>query len=462
MPQRLDRRARCGETTVTWTATDTSGNIATSTQSISVVDTTAPEIIAPVTVILEATSLSDNLVELVSPITSDEISAVTITNDAPDAFSLGDTIITWSATDDAENTSTVEQKITILDTSIPIITIPDDIVIEATAQTGNVVVLGNATANDLVEVASVSNDAPDLFSYGETIVTWTATDTSGNSVTSAQSISVVDTTTPSINAPSDIVMEAVGIDGNTVDIGAATADDIIQVTSVSNDAPNSFSLGDTIITWTATDQDGNSATSTQKITLVDTTHPELTAPEDIIIDAVELDNLVVIGNGFATDLIDDLPIVTNDAPDVFPLGQTIITWSAVDAFGNSVNSTQIVNVQACGKDIDYYNMITGTFDDDLLVGTNVADLIFALGGDDIVIGDKGNDCIFGGEGDDILYGNEGNDQLIGDEGNDVLKGHSGDDKIIDGTGLDVIDGGDDNDQCIVEELGNDIVIKCES
>ena len=37
------------------------------------------------------------------------------------------------------------------------------------------------------------NDAP-VFPLGETIVTWTATDSSGNSASAAQSITIIDTT----------------------------------------------------------------------------------------------------------------------------------------------------------------------------------------------------------------------------------------------------------------------------
>ena len=47
-------------------------------------------------------------------------------------------------------------------------------------------------------------------------------------------------------------------------------------------------------------------------------------------------------------------------------------------------------------------MIVGSEDDDVLIGTTLADLIFAYGGDDLISGNKGNDCIFGGDGADTL------------------------------------------------------------
>ena len=68
-----------------------------------------------------------------------------------------------------------------------------------------------------------------------------------------------------------------------------------------------------------TDQDGNTASSTQKISVIDTTAPTLIVPENVIVDATALDNLVSIGQATSTDLIDDAPLISNDAPAVFPL-----------------------------------------------------------------------------------------------------------------------------------------------
>jgi len=450
-----------GETIVTWTTTDSSGNSASATQLVTIVDTTAPSIVASNDIIAEANSLANNVILLVAPTTEDSVSSVTVTNDAPTEFVLGDTIVTWTATDDYGNSASDSQLITVIDTTNPTIVTPSDITIEASSQLENIVDIGIATANDLVGIASITNDAPASFPYGETVVTWTTIDTSSNSISDTQLVTVIDTTSPAITSPQDVVVEATGIDGNIVDIGTATASDILDVTSLTNDAPASFLLGDTIITWTAIDQDGNSASTTQTITVIDTTPPVLTVPENVIVDATSLDNLVSVGQATSTDLIDSSSVITNDSPETFPLGETIVTWSSVDMFGNAVNSTQIVEVQACGQPISYYNMIMGTPDDDIITGTNQPDLIFALGGDDIVTSDKGNDCVFGGEGDDILFGNEGNDYLVGDEGNDIIKGQSGNDVLVGGTGLDVIDGGDDQDTCIIENSNDDLVVKCE-
>ncbi|HEY8110126.1 MAG TPA: HYR domain-containing protein, partial [Candidatus Nitrosotenuis sp.] len=208
---------------------------------------------------------------------------------------------------------------------------------------------------------------------------------------------------------------------------------------------------------------GNASTIPQKITIVDTTAPKLSIPDNVIIDAVSLKTLVTVGTPSVTDLTDVVPKVTNDAPESFPLGKTVVTWTAVDAFGNEVSQTQTVEVNACGKPESSYNVMIGKEVDDILVGTGLADLIIGLGGDDILFGEKGNDCILAGDGDDIVYGNEGSDSVNGADGSDVIKGQSGDDVLIGGMGVDVIDGGDDNDSCsTVQNSEDDVIIKCES
>ena len=450
-----------GETTIVWTATDSSGNIANATQLVTLIDTTPPLITAPNDVVFEATSLNENTVELGIPIASDTVSDVIITNDAPLTFGVGETTVTWTATDENGNSASDAQKISIIDTTVPQIIIPNDITIEAISPTENTIDIGLATATDLVDIASITNDAPSVFPYGQTEVTWTATDTSGNSITDIQVINVVDTTPPKLTVPKNIIVEATSISENIVNIGTANAVDIIQVEALSNDAPEFFKLGDTIITWTATDQDGNSATATQKISVIDTTAPAITPPANIIIDAIALETPISVGLASVSDIIDLQPTLSNDAPSVFPLGDTIVTWTSSDSFGNVNNATQIVTVQACGKDASSFNMIVGTPNDDVINGTPQADLIFALDGDDIIMGGKGNDCIFGGNGSDIIFGNEGDDVIMGDQGNDIIKGQSGND-IIDGlSGMDIIDGGDDIDSCNVSQTDGDMVIKCE-
>ena len=448
-----------GETLVTWTATDIVGNTSSTEQKVIVVDTTTPDLTIPEDQIVEATSIEEMLVEIGEAEAYDITGISSITNNAPEMFSLGSTVVTWVSIDSNGNATTFEQTITIVDTIPPSIFVPVDIVAEAVDPVLNFIELGDATTYDHVGIESVTNDKPDSFSFGDTTVTWTAVDTSGNISTGTQLVTIVDTTIPEIVAPSDVTVEATGTSNTVVEIGEATIYDIIQVYTITSDSPDTFPLGETVITWTATDSSGNSATATQTVTVVDTTAPELIVPEDVIVDSFSLENLVEIGDADALDLVDMLPTITNDAPETFPLGDTIVTWNVSDNFGNSNSFQQVVSVQACGQSLSDYNQILGTSEDDILIGTDAPDLIFALGGNDIVSGGQGNDCIIGGEGDDIIFGNAGNDHLVGGEGYDIIKGNSGDDKLTGGLGFDVIDGGDDHDTSY--DSASDIVIKCE-
>jgi large repetitive protein len=451
-----------GQTTVTWTATDLGGLSSTDTQTVTVVDTTAPTISIPNIITVEATSEDQNVVDIGGIYADDLVGVASITNDAPDFFSFGLTTITWTVSDEAGNIATGSQQISVVDTTSPTITSPDDILLEATGQSTKVN-LGQPQISDLVSISTVTNDAPESFSLGETILTWNVTDTSGNSANSTQTITIIDTTAPTIETPEDIQIEATSSKENILSLDPPSATDSVGSVTVSNDAPSYLPVGETIITWTATDEEDNVVSTTQKVTVVDTTAPELFVPKDITIDAISLETPLDVGNAAAIDLAESSVTITNDAPFSFSLGETIVTWTAVDSFGNTIISTQSIIVQACGKEDSYYNMIMGSPEEDIISGTNVADLIFAQEGDDIIIGGKGNDCIFGGDGDDIIFGNEGSDNISGGDGNDVIKGHSGDDIILGGFGIDVIDAGDDIDSCnIAQDPDGDLEVKCES
>ncbi len=382
-------------------------------------------------------------------------------NDAPEVFPLGETIVTWTATDSSGNSASATQTITVVDTTSPVLIAPESLEIEAQGITTNIEDFGDIIAEDISGIASITNDAPEVFPLGETIVTWTATDSSNNVSLMTQTITFVDETSPVITT-NDQILEATITGGTNLTIEIPLVDDI-QNTNITNDAPEVFPLGETIVTWTATDDYENSISNTQSIVIIDTTSPTIVTPSDLQIEAIHIEQNIVDLTGVRVSDQVEVSSITNDAPEVFPLGETIVTWTATDKFGNISSSTQIISVQVCGNSPSYYNMIIGTDDDDLLIGTTMSDLIFAKGGDDIISADKGNDCIIAGDGDDIIFGNEGNDHIFGQGGNDIIKGHSGEDFVFGGYGLDMIDGGEDIDTCkIIDEQNFDIVIRCES
>ena len=186
-------------------------------------------------------------------------------------------------------------------------------------------------------------------------------------------VSIVDTTSPEFIIPSNITSEAQNANSNSVELDVPSTYDLVGISSITNNAPEFFPLGETTVTWIATDESGNSSSITQKITIVDETAPVLEVPNDIILDATSLENILEIGTAIATDIVDVSPIVSNNAPEFFPLGETTVTWTVTDTSGNTSSLIQNISVQACGKSESYYNQILGTPDDDILIGTNLPD-----------------------------------------------------------------------------------------
>ena len=67
--------------------------------------------------------------------------------------------------------------------------------------------------------------------------------------------------------------------------------------------------------------------------------------------------------------------------------------------------------------------------DDILIGGDKDDTVYAAGGWDWVDGGSGDDLLSGGGHDDVLLGGAGDDTLYGDGGNDYLEGGSGADEL---------------------------------
>ncbi|WP_338230726.1 HYR domain-containing protein, partial [Algoriphagus taiwanensis] len=252
-----------GETLVTWTVEDASGNIETATQLVTVIDTEKPTITAPqaITISTDSGVCEASGVDLGTPETGDNCSVASVSNDAPAVFPLGETLVTWTVEDASGNIETATQLVTVIDTEKPTITAPGAITVSTDAGLceASGVDLGTPETGDNCSVASVSNDAPAVFLLGETLVTWTVIDASGNIETATQLVTVIDTEKPTITAPQSITISSdSGVcEASGVDLGTPETGDNCSVASVSNDAPAVFLLGETLVTWTVIDASGN-------------------------------------------------------------------------------------------------------------------------------------------------------------------------------------------------------------
>ena len=77
----------------------------------------------------------------------------------------------------------------------------------------------------------------------------------------------------------------------------------------------------------------------------DTRPPTLTAPADVTAESPDGRPVAVeLGTAVAADDVDPSPAITNDAPSLFPVGNTTVTWTAVDDAGNRATAQQTVVV----------------------------------------------------------------------------------------------------------------------
>ena len=272
-----------GLTTITWTATDASGNTGSANQQITVVGNTPPVIAAPPMLAVNTDpGVCAAFVSVATPTVTDDTPGSTILPKRSDGLQLsaaypkGITTITWTATDADGATAVATQTVTVSDGEKPSITGPADI------STGNdkglasaVVTVGKASAADNcheVTVGGSRNDGAALdapYNVGVTTITWTARDAAGNFATATQAITVLDVEAPTITVPASMTVNATSPTGAYVTYTVSWTDNV-RVTDASC-APASgamFPMGPTTVTCSAGDAAGNRASSSFVVTVL--------------------------------------------------------------------------------------------------------------------------------------------------------------------------------------------------
>ncbi|MBI4486689.1 MAG: HYR domain-containing protein [Acidobacteria bacterium] len=229
------------------------------------------------------------------------------------------------------------------DVAPPVIAGMADVTAEATSPGGAVVFFEPPNVTDDVDPApevTVSPASGSTFALGATTVAVTAVDDAGHRATATFSVTVVDTTPPSIMPPAGQVLEATSPAGATATF-EATATDIVTSTptiTYSHAPGNTFPLGSTTVTATATDGSGNTASATFTIAVRDTTAPAITG---VSIDAPVLwppnhEMVDVVMSYQVSDAGDAAPVCSLDVTSNEPVngtgdGDTSPDWEVIDA-----------------------------------------------------------------------------------------------------------------------------------
>lgn len=304
-----------------------------------------------------------------------------------DTYPIGTTTITWTATEcnnppecDDPNArfASCTQRIIVTSPDAPTISCPADRTFDAGGDCQKTLTefdIGSPTAEPSgVTVTSQRSDnlaLTDPYPAGQTVITWTATNSVG-SASCSQTITITasgDTTPPTLNVPADVSVTTSTCSALLDDeLGVATASDTCSAVSIMRTGvptvpcpiPGNptrqcetfvFPVGTTVITYTATDAAGNTATGVQNITVTDTTPPVFTSVPGpvtvstgpgatscgVVVDDATLGTATVADNCDTTVIRSGVPPGNN-----FPVGTTIITYTA--KADPSVTVTQTVTV----------------------------------------------------------------------------------------------------------------------
>ena len=127
-------------------------------------------------------------------------------------------------------------------------------------------------------------------------------------------------------------------------IGRAIASDVCDggLVALTNNAPATFLVGPNTVTWRGEDALHRVATASQIVTVIDTTDPLFTS----VPPNVSMNNCgpATLGLPTATDDCAGTVTFTNDAPAIFLVGTTWVTWTATDASSNTATASQSVTV----------------------------------------------------------------------------------------------------------------------
>ncbi|MBY6121735.1 Hint domain-containing protein [Mameliella alba] len=194
--------------------------------------------------------------------------------------------------------------------------------------------------------------------------------------------------------------------------GAYAANDLLDVSALTDLSGNPVSTEDVTVTDTVGDGSGHAILTFpngESITLVGVPVAEVQSPEQ----------LAAMG----------IPLFTGDfIVEGTALGETIDTGYSGDPDGDFIDN---------GDGI-------GGSQDDTVLAYGGDDIVQAGLGDDSVLGGAGKDSLDGGAGADTLEGGDGADVLLGGAGDDLLSGGADEDRIVlqDGFGADTISGGE--------------------
>ncbi|MBL4704546.1 MAG: HYR domain-containing protein, partial [Flavobacteriales bacterium] len=293
-----------------------------------------------------------------APTASDNCPNVTLvsTHNSGDYFPVGLTTVTYTATDANSNTATCSFNVTVNDNEGPLfVGCPTNMTQANDPGTCDAIVswIAPTFSDNCAGGTLITTHNPgDTFPLGTTTVTYTATDAATNFSACSFNVTVVDTENPAlVSCPANISQgNDVGVCDAVVTWTPPTMIDNCtggSITSTHNSG-DTFIVGTTTVTYTATDGAGNTGTCSFDVTVNDTEAPVITAcaPDtDVTADANcqasigEYSSMVV-----ASDLCSSITVTQSPAAGSVITDTTVVTLTVSDAAGNTTTCTFNANL----------------------------------------------------------------------------------------------------------------------
>ncbi|NVN93684.1 MAG: HYR domain-containing protein, partial [Bacteroidetes bacterium] len=368
-----------GITVVVWTATDISGNSTIMQYLVTVKDT-----IPPAYDIAQTASKNTSPISCYYTTVGTEFDPQNITDNCTHSnyyvvndynnytslayaqFPVGTTNVVWTVKDVYGNERKDTIAITVTDNTYPVIACPSTTYTRVVDQGHNYYTVGNnefkPIATDNCTFTYTNNITGTLpltgvqLTPGNHIIVWTAVDAHGNTTTCNVIVDVVTSLYPPITCVGDQSRNASGVcDFTVVGTGfnatststAATLINDYNHTNTLNGAV--FPYGTTFVTWTASQTVAGilyTNTCSFYVTVNDNESPVITPQADITVN--NNSGCYATGVSLGTPTVSDncgVNTYNNNAPTVYPIGVTNVTWWIQDIHGNTSTAIQKVTVR---------------------------------------------------------------------------------------------------------------------
>ncbi|MCA1752332.1 MAG: HYR domain-containing protein, partial [Flavobacteriales bacterium] len=273
-------------------------------------------------------------------------------------FPVGVTQMTFTVSNDEGDTNSCTFFVIVEDQEDPVFDCPDDITVDAAENECSAIVtfdLPDATDNcgepSVFQFGGLPSGS--AFPAGENSVDFQALDAEGNSAFCRVVINVIDISAPVIDCPDDIVVEVTddcdAVVNYTAPVGTDICGDATTAQTGGLGSGSTFPIGTTTEEYTVTDEEGNTASCSFTVTVTDVAPPEITCPADIEIAAApgDCDAVVSFADPAVTDNCPGETLTQTAGPasdEIFPTGETTVTFTATDAAGNTAECSFTVTV----------------------------------------------------------------------------------------------------------------------